>query len=257
MDRRARVAGYSVEAEFYDYCWSSFVEDIEFYKKRLGRPGRVLDLMCGTGRVALALARAGWEVDGVDESPEMLRVARSKWRSQSSGVRRRVRFHRANLADFRLPTRFDAALVAANSFPLTLNRRDRIRALNNVRHHLKDSGKLIIQIDTPRSYESARAGNPILQVFRLNNGARWYVRSLAESFVRPSLVRGLTAHMVINRSGRTEARATSETLTRVLSVSELTRELRDAGFDIGDLFGGYDGTRLTPKSTYAVIEATT
>jgi SAM-dependent methyltransferase len=257
MNLRTRVAGYSVEAEFYDYCWSSFVEDIEFYKKRLGRPGHVLDLMCGTGRVALALARAGWEVDGVDQSPEMLRIARSKCGILPRGARDRVRFHRADLTGFRLPGRYDAALIAANSFPLILNRRDRIRALNNVRHHLKDPGKLIIQIDTPRSYESTRAGNPILQVFRLNNGARWYVRSLAESFVRPNLVRGLTAHMVINRSGRTEARATSETLTRVLSVSELTRELWDAGFVIGDLFGGYDGTRLTPKSTYAVIEATT
>src|SRR5208282_3163421 len=40
-----RFAGYDAEAEFYDYCWSSLVEDIKFYKRRLSKPGRVLDLM--------------------------------------------------------------------------------------------------------------------------------------------------------------------------------------------------------------------
>jgi 2-polyprenyl-3-methyl-5-hydroxy-6-metoxy-1,4-benzoquinol methylase len=43
------------------------------------RPGgRALDLGCGTGVVALALARRGFEVVGVDHSPEMLALARQK-----------------------------------------------------------------------------------------------------------------------------------------------------------------------------------
>jgi ubiquinone/menaquinone biosynthesis C-methylase UbiE len=43
------------------------------------RPGgRALDLGCGTGVVALALARRGFDVVGVDHSPEMLELARRK-----------------------------------------------------------------------------------------------------------------------------------------------------------------------------------
>jgi ubiquinone/menaquinone biosynthesis C-methylase UbiE len=43
------------------------------------RPGgRALDLGCGTGVVALALARRGFDVVGVDHSPEMLEHARRK-----------------------------------------------------------------------------------------------------------------------------------------------------------------------------------
>jgi ubiquinone/menaquinone biosynthesis C-methylase UbiE len=41
-------------------------------------PGRAVDLACGTGHYALALAAAGWEVVGVDRSLAMLRAARAK-----------------------------------------------------------------------------------------------------------------------------------------------------------------------------------
>ena len=37
------------------------------------RPGRALDLACGTGRHALHLARLGWQVTAVDISPEAIR----------------------------------------------------------------------------------------------------------------------------------------------------------------------------------------
>ncbi|GEP33832.1 SAM-dependent methyltransferase [Nocardioides szechwanensis] len=41
-------------------------------------PGRVADLGCGTGTLALLLAEEGYVVDGVDFSPEMVRRARAK-----------------------------------------------------------------------------------------------------------------------------------------------------------------------------------
>ncbi len=42
------------------------------------RDGRVLDVGCGTGRLAAALAERGLDAYGVDASPEMLAVARRK-----------------------------------------------------------------------------------------------------------------------------------------------------------------------------------
>ena len=255
MNRRATFPGYDTEAQFYDYCWSSFVRDIGFYRRRLGRPGRVLDLMCGTGRVGIALAQSGWDVDGVDQSREMLRVARSKARSLPARVRGRVRFHRSNLIGFRLSGGFDGAVIPVNSFPLILARRDRVCALRNVRRHLKDSGKLLLNIDTPISYESAWAGAPSVAVFRLDGGRRWYVRSLGETFIRQDLVRGLTTHVLVNRSGRIETSVTTETQTRVLPISEVLSELRAAGYSRTRLFGDYDGTPLSDTSSFAVIEA--
>ncbi len=47
-------------------------------------PGRALDLGCGTGTSSLALARAGWNVCGVDFAPHAIRLARRK--SCSAGL---------------------------------------------------------------------------------------------------------------------------------------------------------------------------
>jgi SAM-dependent methyltransferase len=128
MKRRPSLPGYDAEARFYDYCWASFVDDIEFFRRRLGRPGRVLDLMCGTVRVGIVLAAAGWKVNGVDQSREMLRAARSKARSLPAPSSRPFHRPRAPFLKFarraatratairaRLPPRLDPPLGGASA----------------------------------------------------------------------------------------------------------------------------------------------
>jgi SAM-dependent methyltransferase len=255
MDRRRRLGGYDTEAEFYDLCWSFLVEDIRFYRRRIGKPGRLLDLMCGTGRVGLALAQAGWQVDGVDQSAEMLRVGQSKLDRLSVGARSRMRFHHDNLLRFNLPRGFDAAVIPVDSFPLILSRRGRVAALRNVRNHLKVGGKLLVHVDTPASYETARGGVPSIGVFRVGKGGKLYIRCLSESFIGRGIVRGITVHLLVGQTGRVERRATSETRTRVLAIPEVVRELKDAGFDRILLWGDYRGGRVTRKSTFVILEA--
>jgi SAM-dependent methyltransferase len=71
---------------------------------RLGpRPGeRVLDLGCGSGRTAVALADRGAIVTGIDLSPDLLALARAR---DPAG---RVRWLEADAATARLPGPFDA-----------------------------------------------------------------------------------------------------------------------------------------------------
>src|SRR5437879_11271567 len=52
--------------------------DVRFVEEHCPRPGRLIDLGCGTGRLLLSLARRGFSVLGVDLSPEMLTVAAVK-----------------------------------------------------------------------------------------------------------------------------------------------------------------------------------
>src|SRR5438128_9240335 len=59
--------------------------DQEFVREFCQTPGRVLDLGCGTGRVAIPLAALGHRVTAVDLSEEMLRVAGAK--ATAAGVR--------------------------------------------------------------------------------------------------------------------------------------------------------------------------
>ena len=84
MVKNSKRPVYSAFAEIYDEVmrdvdyegWSEHVInlcnrfDIEVHK--------ILDLACGTGSLAIRLARMGYQVTGVDQSRQMLQIARKK-----------------------------------------------------------------------------------------------------------------------------------------------------------------------------------
>ena len=54
---------------------------LEHYTRQLaGVTGRILEPATGTGRVLVPLLEAGFAVEGLDSSPDMLAVCREKWR---------------------------------------------------------------------------------------------------------------------------------------------------------------------------------
>jgi ubiquinone/menaquinone biosynthesis C-methylase UbiE len=107
----------------------------------LGLPfgARVLDVPCGQGRHSHLLAEAGFEVDGVDYSSELLRVARAR------PGRARPRYARANMC--RLPVkwtnRFEAVVNVSTSFGFFLDPADDARVLAEFARVLKDDGVLV------------------------------------------------------------------------------------------------------------------
>jgi len=84
LPRHYQDGGPSVE--FYDLrerggAGTILAGDVEFYVAQARKTGGpVLDLACGTGRVAFPLAQAGFAVTGVDSSPGMIAIARAKQR---------------------------------------------------------------------------------------------------------------------------------------------------------------------------------
>ena len=66
-------------ARFFDAEYADYMEDLpalQAYAQRTDGP--LLELGCGTGRLLIPLARAGYAVTGVDLSPEMLAIPREK-----------------------------------------------------------------------------------------------------------------------------------------------------------------------------------
>lgn len=58
---------------------SPYLRPIEFVKDAIAElpPGRALDIACGPGRHAIALAQSGWSVDAVDSSAVACEMVRS------------------------------------------------------------------------------------------------------------------------------------------------------------------------------------
>ena len=69
----------------------------------------VLDVGCGSGRYAIALAAAGGRVTGVDVSAAMIELARSE--ASKAGCAERCRFSVSPFQDFESPASFDAVVA--------------------------------------------------------------------------------------------------------------------------------------------------
>lgn len=148
-DKAARVQRmFGAIAKRYDLNnrLHSFGRD-QFWRRRAValaevKPGdRVLDAACGTGDLAVAMARAGaGEVIGVDFTPEMLELARVK-AARSGDPRRAPEFQRADVTS--LP--FEDAAFDVVSIAFGIRNVDRPeRALAEFHRVLRPGGRLVI-----------------------------------------------------------------------------------------------------------------
>jgi len=133
------------EVRFYDVAVPDWPGEIDFYRSMAidvkAHGGIILEIGCGTGRVALKLAQEGANILGLDLSPAMLAVARQKSQGLSN-----IDWIEADMQDFDLGKRFDLIIIPGHSFQFMLTVVDQTGCLDCVRRHLTLGGKLVIHI---------------------------------------------------------------------------------------------------------------
>ncbi|MGH9390628.1 MAG: class I SAM-dependent methyltransferase [Vicinamibacteria bacterium] len=100
-------------------------------------PARVLDIGCGAGRTTIGLEERGYQVVGIDLSPNLLALARRRFGA--------LRFHRGDAAS--LPYRsssFDAALFSYNGIDCIYPVQSRIRCMQEVFRVLRPGGPFLL-----------------------------------------------------------------------------------------------------------------
>lgn len=125
----------------YDARWQEMAaagQDIhgeaDLVESLLGTGRRILDAGCGTGRVAIELARRGVDVAGIDADESMLATARTKAPE--------LRWLRGDLADSALGGPFDLTVLAGNVM-IFLEPGSEGRVLANLVTALRPGGLLV------------------------------------------------------------------------------------------------------------------
>ena len=119
---------------------------MDYYARQLaGVTGRILEPATGTGRVLIPLLEAGFEVEGLDTSPDMLAVCRQH--CQDRGLDPVLR--EADMTTFAQPGRYQVVIIPAGSFALLDGRDAAELALAAFWESLVPGGRLIVDVDPP------------------------------------------------------------------------------------------------------------
>jgi len=126
-----------------------YTATVEFYRQILDREGlqpeTAVDLACGTGSVAILLAKAGMQVTAVDMSEQMLCVAAQKAQDMDNPPM----FVRQRLEKLQLPRGVDLAVCALDSMNYITDPLACQEAIRRVYRALNPGGCFIFDVNTP------------------------------------------------------------------------------------------------------------
>ena len=237
------------DGKHYDQMYKGFVQDIPFWisqVKKVGGP--VLELACGTGRVAIPLAKEGFQVTGIDISDSMLAEARRK----SSEEGEFVEWVKADIRDFELGKKFLLIIFPFNALCHLLEVEDLETCLSCVRRHLIPSGRFIIDVFNPRLDILLR--NPEERYPHseyLDPDSRGMIK-VTENNVYDSSSQVNFIKLYYKLHGLAEE-TIRELNMRIYFPQELDVLLRYNGFKIEAKLGDYDETPFTSESPKQLI----
>ena len=123
-------------AIWHDVECGSYTADLELWEALAGPYATLLDLGCGTGRVALHLARAGRRVTALDLDPELLAALELRAGREDLQVQTVC----ADARDFDLGIQFDAVLAPMQLLQLLRGPGERQALLACAARHLRPGG---------------------------------------------------------------------------------------------------------------------
>jgi len=231
--------------------------DVERYLSLAGTEGgAVLELCCGTGRVTLPLAEAGFQVTGVDFSDELLGQFRRKL-ERAPDLIDRVELVQQDVTQLDLPRKtFALAIFAFNSLNCITDFSGQRRALLAVSQHLRQGGLLVIDSVNPQtiSFQGDSVPKPFFSRRNPHTGNR-YTR-----FARSS---PFDAHQCQVLSGwydeldeqRVVRRCDYAVTWRLVFQFELRLMLESAGFEVAHFEGGHRGETFQADSPHMFVQA--
>jgi len=247
-------------ARLYDLDLTEDPGDLDLYLAVAGRTaGPILELAVGSGRLAVPLAEAGYEVTGVDLDPAMLDRARVALASAGSDVAKRLELVEGDMTEVRLPSagRFRLAFLALNSL-LVLGAREAQRAaLRTLAAHLAPGGLAVVDLWQPDAEDLARFdGRLILEYGRVDPETGNLVTKIG-SAQHDAATQTVTLTTIYEEGGRGAPanRWHRVDRLRLVSADELRGMAEDAGLEVEMLGGDYDLGPLGPRSERAILVA--
>jgi SAM-dependent methyltransferase len=257
----------SYESGAYEYrglmaeLWDVFRGDTSAWEDRFfyldvvrefGPP--VLDVGCGSGRILLDYLQQGIDIDGVDNSPEMLDICRQK--AALFGLQPGL--YQQAMESLDLPRRYRTILVPSSTFQLVLEPAAARQVLRRFYDHLLPGGALAMS-----AMLFWKEGDPLNtgwwlsgEVMRASDGA--LARRWSHSWFEPEARLEHTEEryeIVVDGAAVVSEIHRRSPATTWYTQAQLTTMLTEAGFGEIRLHRGFTAELATPEDTLFVAVA--
>lgn len=197
----------------------------------------ILDVGCGRGRHARALAERGYRVTGLDLSARAIEQARRRAQEEGLDIDFRVQDMRTPMGD----ADYDGVVNLFTAFGYFEDDADHRRALRHMADALRPGGWLVQDyLNTPHVVDTL-----VPEDARIEDGVRIEQHRWVEN-------ERVNKTITLRQNGDTRAFRES---VRLFTLYDFERLYEDAGLTLVDTFGDYAGSRYTPDSPRLIMHA--
>jgi len=229
---------YGIFSEFYDaltanVSYDTVAQVLSSLLTRYGKGrGLLLDLACGTGSVSVRLAEKGYEVIGVDLSPEMLSEAQNK--AYSAG--QNILFLCQDMTKLDLYGTVDAAVCTLDGLCHLPDEESVFAALQKVSLFMNPGGVFLFDVNSVYKHRAVLGNNTF--VYDTDD-----VYCVWQNTLLPD---GVTVQMDLDffepvSDAGDYVRQSERFTERAYPKETLEAMLKKAGFTVLDVFDGYSG----------------
>jgi SAM-dependent methyltransferase len=234
-----------LHARHYDliYADKPYAEEAHFVHELLGgRPGRLLDVACGSGRHAREFAALGWEVVGVDYSADLLELAQD------------LEVHRQDMRELDVPgAPFDAVTCLFDSIGYPQDNDGIVAALTGMRRHLAPGGRVAVEfLHAPALLASA---DPVrVRRFDLPDGGT-LVRISEVTLDEVALVMHVDYEVIELSADGSYRRETERQSNRFFAVEEMRALMELAGLRVERFVPAYAESEIGADTFHVIALA--
>lgn len=228
----------------YDDTYKGYTADLEFIEAHLGENIQsIIELACGTGRLAIPLAKQGHIVYGVDIDEGMLKYAQIKADTEGLNIHLSVQ----DCTQLKLPIKSNFIYMTGNSFQHFLTNDSQDALFISVKRHLNPNGEFIF--DTR---------NPILHELSSVDISEESIEQKGEStkIINQEVYNHLTQILECTSTYINSNNEYNDSIKlRYTYPLELKRLLQQHGFELVNLYGSWKKGNFDANSVSMVVHA--
>jgi 2-polyprenyl-3-methyl-5-hydroxy-6-metoxy-1,4-benzoquinol methylase len=232
-------------AKFYDELMKDVPYDlwVRFFEQKVDRhfgkqaAKRILDLGCGTGTIAIELARKNYDVTGIDISEEMLTIAQLK----ANEERLPVQFFQQDMSQFSGFPAFDCIVVFCDSLNYLQTEAAVSATFSSIYDALEPGGLLLFDVHSVYKLEEVFIGS----TFTSNEEDVSFIWHCFEGEVPRSVEHDLSFFV---KAGELYERFDEVHLQRTFPIRDYLKMLKETGFDVLEVNGDFQEGEIQPKA---------